>query len=238
MDGKKDSACAKKHCSNGKESRIGLSGPPLLRALSIVRPDVLARRPQHQREFTSELTDQEVNNISANSPNLICTNSNNYSMEPPSKILCGNPYGGIKKVEVASPKNQVPYRGLFKTTMSPTRPMLSEALVDKLATEEQCKSPGKVVRNTDVDVRNHSMDHLSQIMRPNLYNRTLKDEGFTEKKTSSYKELLMTAKLPIRPKVNRKATLEEYIFLASTSKGTKDPVGSEYLGDGEIEDIA
>jgi hypothetical protein len=67
-------------------------------------------------------------------------------MEPPSKILCANPYGGIKEVEVASP------RGLFKTTMSPTRPMSSEALVDKLAREEQCKSPGKAVRNIDVDV--------------------------------------------------------------------------------------
>jgi hypothetical protein len=48
----------------------------------------------------------------------------------------------------------------------------------------------------------------------------------------------VTAKLPIRPKVNRKATLEEYIFSACTSRGTKDPVGSECLGDGEIEDIA
>jgi hypothetical protein len=153
-------------------------------------------------------------------------------MEPPSKILCGNRYGGIKIVEVASP------RGLFKTTMSPTRPMSSEVLVDKLATEEQCKSLGKEVRNTDVDVRNHSMDHLPQTMRPNPYGRTLKDEGFTGKKTSSYKELLMIAKLPIRPKVNRKATLEEYIFCAGTSRGTKDPIGSECLGDGEIEDIA
>jgi hypothetical protein len=159
-------------------------------------------------------------------------------MEPPSKILCGNPYGGIKKVEVTSPKNQVPYRGLFKTTMSPTRPMSSEALVDKLASEEQYKSPGKAVKNTDVDVWNHSMDHLPKIMRPNPYSRTFKDEGFTEKKTSSYKELLVTAKLPIRPKVNWKAILEEYIFPAGTSKGTKDPIGSKYLGDGEIEDIA
>jgi hypothetical protein len=153
-------------------------------------------------------------------------------MEPPSKILCGNPYGGIKKVEVASP------RGLFKTTMSPTRPMSSEALVDKLASEEECKSPGKAVRNTDVDIRNHSMDHLPQTMHPNPYGRTLKDEGFTGKKMSSYKELLVTAKLLIRPKVNRKATLEEYIFPAGTSRGTKDPVGSKCLGDGEIEDIA
>jgi hypothetical protein len=169
---------------------------------------------------------------------LICTDSDDYSIEPPSKILCGNPYGGTKKVEVASPKNQVPYRGLFKTTMSPTQPMSSKALVDKLASEEECKSPGKAVRNTDVDVRNHSMDHLPQTMRPNPYGRTLKDEGFIGKKTSSYKELLVTAKLYIRPKVNRKATLEEYIFPAGTSKGTKDPVGSECLGDGEIEDIA
>jgi hypothetical protein len=144
-------------------------------------------------------------------------------MEPPSKILCGNPYGGIKEVEVASP------RGLFKTTMSPTRSMSSE---------EECKSAGKAVRNTDVDVRNHSMDHLPQTLRPNPYSRTLKDEGFTGKKTSSYKELLVTAKLPIRPKVNQKATLEEYIFPAGTSRGTKDPVGSKCLEDGEIEDIA
>jgi hypothetical protein len=63
MDGKKDSARAKKHCSDGKESRIGLTGPRLLRALPIVRPDVLAHRQQHQREFTSELVDQEENNI-------------------------------------------------------------------------------------------------------------------------------------------------------------------------------
>jgi hypothetical protein len=90
----------------------------------------LARRQQRQREFTSELADQKENNISANSPKLICTDSDDYSIEPPSKILCGNPYGGIKKVEVASP------RGLFKTTMSPTQPMSSEALVDKLASEE------------------------------------------------------------------------------------------------------
>jgi hypothetical protein len=117
-------------------------------------------------------------------------------MEPSSKILYGNPYGGIKKVEVASP------RGLFKTTMSPTQPMSSKVLVDKLATEEQCKRQGKAMRNTNVDVRNHSMDHLPQTMRPNPYSRTLKDEGFTENKTSSYKEFLMTAKLPIRPKVN------------------------------------
>jgi hypothetical protein len=102
-------------------------------------------------------------------------------MEPPSKILCGNPYGGIKKVEVASP------RGLFKTTMSPIRPMSSEALDDKLASEEQCKNLGKAVRNTNVDVRNHSMDHLPQTMRSNPYSRTLKDERFTGKKTSSYK---------------------------------------------------
>jgi hypothetical protein len=153
-------------------------------------------------------------------------------MEPPSKILCGNPYGGIKIVEVASP------RRLFKTTMSPTRPMSSKALIDKLASEEQCKIPGKAVKNTDVDVQNHSMDHLPQTMHPNPYGRTLKDEGFIGKKTSSYKELLVTAKLPIRPKVNHKATLEEYIFSAGTSRGTKDPVGSECLGDGEIEDIA
>jgi hypothetical protein len=116
--------------------------------------------------------------------------------------------------------------------------MSSEVLFDKLATEEQCKSPGKVVRNTDVDVRNHSIYHLLQTMHPNPYGRTLKDEGFTEKKTSSYKELLVTAKLPIRPKVNRKATLEEYIFPTGTFKGKKDPIGSECLGDGEIEDIA
>jgi hypothetical protein len=232
MDGRKDSACAKKHCSDGKESRIGLNGPRPLRSLPIVRPDVLARRRQRQREFTSELVDQEENSISANSPKLICTDSDDYSMEPPSKILCGNPYGGIKKFEVASP------RGLFKTTMSPTRPMSSEALVDKLASEEECKSLGKAVKNTDVDVRNHSMDHLPQTMRPNPYGRILKDEGFTGKKTNSYKELLVTAKLSIRPKVNRKATLEEYIFPAGTSRGTKDPVGSECLGDGEIEDIA
>jgi hypothetical protein len=163
MDGRKDSARAKKHCSDGKESRIGLTGSHPLRALPIVRPDVLARRRQHQREFTSELTDQEENSISANSPKLICTDSNDYSMEPPSKIFCGNPYGGIKKVEVASP------RGIFKTTMSPTRPMLSEALVDKLANEELYKSPGKAVKHTDMDVRNHSMDHLPQKMRPNPY---------------------------------------------------------------------
>jgi hypothetical protein len=94
------------------------------------------------------------------------------------------------------------------------------------------------VRNTDVDVWNHSMDQLPQTMRPNPYSRTLKDEGFTKKKTSSYKELLVTAKLPIRSKINWKATLEEYIFPAGTSKGTKDLVGSECLGDGEIEDIA
>jgi hypothetical protein len=163
---------------------------------------------------------------------LICTDSDDYSMEPPSKILCGNPYGGIKKVEVASP------RGLFKTTILPTQLMSSEALVDKLASEEQCKSPGKAVRNTDVDVRNHFMDHLLQTMRPNPYGRTLKDEGFTGKKISSYKELLVTVKLPIRPKVNWKATLEEYIFSAGTSRRTKDPVDSECLGDGEIEHIA
>jgi hypothetical protein len=48
----------------------------------------------------------------------------------------------------------------------------------------------------------------------------------------------VTAKLPNMPKVNRKATLEEYIFPADTSRRTKDPVGSECLGDGEIEDIA
>jgi hypothetical protein len=89
-----------------------------------------------------------------------------------------------------------------------------------------------------VDVRNHSMDHLPQTMRPNPYGGTLKDEGFTKKKTSSYKELLVTAKLSIRSKVNQKATLEEYIFLAGTSKETKDLVGSKCLGDGEIEDIA
>jgi hypothetical protein len=65
-----------------------------------------------------------------------------------------------------------------------------------------------------------------------------KTRGLPKKKTSSYKELLVTAKLPIRPKINRKATLEEYIFPASTSKGTKDPVGNECLEDGEIEDIA
>jgi hypothetical protein len=153
-------------------------------------------------------------------------------MEPPSKISCGNPYGGIKEVEVAS------LGGLSKTTMSPTRPMSSEALVNKLASEEQCKNPGKAVRNTDVDVRNHSMDHLPQTMRPNPYCRTLKEEGFTGNKTSSYKDLLMTAKLPMRPKVNRKATLEEYIFPAGTSRGTEDPVGSKCLRDGEIEDIA
>jgi hypothetical protein len=152
-----------------------------LRVLPIVRPDVLACRRQRQWEFTSELTDQEENSISANSPKLICTDSDDYSMEPPSKIFCGNPYGGIKKVEVASP------RGLFKTTMSPTRPMSSGALVDKLATEEQYKSPGKAVRNTDVDVWNHSMDHLPQTMRPNPYRRTLKDEGFTEKKRAHTK---------------------------------------------------
>jgi hypothetical protein len=149
-----------------------------------------------------------------------------------SQRLYGNPYGGIKKVEVASPG------GLFKTTMSPTRPMSSEALIDKLASEEQCKSPGKAVRNIDEDLWNHSMDHLPQTMHLNPYGRTLKDEGFTGKKTSSYKELLVTAKLPIRPKVNRKAILEEYIFLTGASKGTKDPIGSKYLGDGEIEDIA
>jgi hypothetical protein len=232
MDSRKNSARAKKHCSDGKESRNGHTGPRPLRALPIVRPDVLVHRRQRQWEFISELADQEENSISANSPKLICTDSDDYSMEPPSKILCGNPYGGIKKVEVASP------RGVFKTTMSPTRPMSSEALVDKLASEEQYKSPCKAVRNTDVDVRNHSMDHLPQTMRPNPYGRTLKDEGFTGKKTSSYKELLVTAKLSIRPKVNRKATLEEYIFPASTSRRTKDPVGSECLGDGEIEEIA
>jgi hypothetical protein len=232
MDGMKDSARVKKHCRDGKESRIGLTRPRPLRALPIVRHDVLARRRQRQREFTSELADQEENSISANSPKLICTDSNGYSMEPPSKILCGNPYGGIKKVEVASP------RGLFKTTMSPTQPISSEALVDKLASEEQYKSPGKAVRNIDVDVRNHSMDHLPQIMRLNPYNITLKDEGFTKKKKSSYKELLVTTKLSIRPKVNWKATLDEHIFLAGTSEGTKDPIGSECLGDGEIEDIA
>jgi hypothetical protein len=175
MDGRKDSVRAKKHCSNGKESRIGLTRPCPLRALPIVRPDVLARCQQLQREFTSEHADQEENNISANSPKLICTDSDGYSIEPPSKIFCGNPYGGNKKVEVASP------RGLFKTTMSPTRPMSSEALVDKLASEEQCKSPGKAARNTDVDVRNHSMDHLPQTMHLNPYSRTLKDKGFTEK---------------------------------------------------------
>jgi hypothetical protein len=191
----KDSARTKKHCSDGKESRIGLTGPRPLRALSIVRPDVLARRRQRQREFTSELADQEENSISANSPKLVCTDSNDYSMEPPSKILCGNPYGGIKEVEVASP------RGLFKTTMSRTRPMSSEALIDKLASEKQCKTPGKAVKNTDVDVRNHSMDHLPQTMHPNPYSETLKDKGFTGKKMSSYKELLVTAKLSIRPKV-------------------------------------
>jgi hypothetical protein len=114
MDGRKDSARAKKHCSDGKESRIGLTRPCPLRALPIVRPDVLARRRHRQREFTSELADQEENSISANSLKLVCTNSDDYSMEPPSKILCRNPYGGIKEVEVASP------RGLFKTTMSPT----------------------------------------------------------------------------------------------------------------------
>ena len=116
--------------------------------------------------------------------------------------------------------------------------MSSEALVNKLASEEQCKNPSKAVRNTDVDVRNHSMDHLPQTMPPNPYSTTLKGEGFTGEKTSSYKELLMTAKLPMRPKVNRKATLEEYIFPAGTSRGTEDPVGSECLGDGEIENIA
>jgi hypothetical protein len=97
--------------------------------------------------------------------------------------------------------------------------MSSEALVDKLASEEQCKSLGKAVRNTDVDVRNHSMDHLLQTMCPYPYGRTLKDEGFTRKKMSSYKELFVTAKLAIRPKVNWKATLEEYIFPAGTSRG-------------------
>ena len=114
MDGKKDTARAKEHCSDGKESRIGLTGPRPLRALPIVRPNVLARCQQRQQEFTSELTDQEENSISANSPKLICTDSNDYSMEPPSKIMYRNPYGGIKKVEVDSPG------GLFKTTMSPT----------------------------------------------------------------------------------------------------------------------
>lgn len=231
MDGKKDTARAKEHCSDGMESRIGLTGPRPLRALPIVRHDVLARRRQRQRECTSKLADEEENSISANSPKVICTDSDDYSTEPPSKILCGNPYGGIKKVEVPS------LQGLFKTTMSPTRPMSSEVLVNKLGSEEQCKNPGKAVRNTDVDVQNHSMDHLPQTMRLNPYSRTLKGEGFTREKMSSYKELLMTAKLPMRPKVNRKATLEEYIF-PGTSRGTEDPLGSECLGDGEIEDIA
>ncbi len=232
MDGKKDTTRAKEHCSDGKESRIGLTGPRPLRALPIVRPDVLARRRQRQRECTSKLADEEENSISATSPKVICTDSDDCSMELPSKILCGNPYGGIRKVEAASPE------GLFKTTMSPTRPMPSDALVNKLGSEEQRKNPGKAVKNTDVDIRNHSMDHLPRTMPPNPYNRTLKGEGFTGEKTSSYKELLMTAKLSMRPKVNRKATLEEYIFPGGTSRGTEDSVDSECLGDGEIEDIA
>jgi hypothetical protein len=232
MDGKKDTARAKEHCSDGKESRIGLTGPRPLRALPIVRPDVLARRRQRQRECTSRLADEEEDSISATSPKVICTNSDDYSIEPPSKILCGNPYGGIKKIEAAS------LEGLFKSTMLPNRPMSSEVLVNKFGSEEQSKNPGKAVKNTDVDIRNHSTDHLPQTMPPNPYSTTLKGKGFTGERTISYKELLMTAKLPMRPKVNRKATLEEYIFPGGTSRGIEDPVGSECLGDGEIEDIA
>jgi hypothetical protein len=130
----KDSARAKKHCSDGKESRIGLTGPRPLRALPIVRPDVLARRRQRQQEFTSKLADQEDNSISANSPKLICTDSDDYSIEPPSKILCGIPYGGIKKVEVASP------RRLFKTTMH----LPDQYQARCLSTNWQLKSSAKV----------------------------------------------------------------------------------------------
>jgi hypothetical protein len=140
MDGRKDSAHTKKHCSDGKESRIGLTGPCPLRALPIVRPDVLARRRQRQREFTSELVDQEENSISTNSPKLICTNFDDYSIEPPSKILCGNPYGGIKKVEVASPKNQVPYRGLSRQPYH----LPDQCQVRRLSTNWQLKSNAKV----------------------------------------------------------------------------------------------
>src|SRR5450759_5420777 len=111
MDGKKDTACVKEHCSDGKESRIGLTGPRPLRALPIVRPDVLARRRQRQQECTSKLADEEENSISATSPKAICTDSDDCSIEPPSKILCGNPYGGIKKIEAAS------LEGLFKTCL-------------------------------------------------------------------------------------------------------------------------
>jgi hypothetical protein len=98
MDGRKDSACANKHCSDGKESRIGLTGPRPLRALPIVRPDVLACRQQRQREFTSEFADQEENSISANSPKLICTRSDDDSMEPGmSKWMS---YGKIYRLDV------------------------------------------------------------------------------------------------------------------------------------------
>ena len=87
MDGRKDSAHAKKHCSDGKESRIGLTRPCSLRALPIIRPDVLAHCRQRQWECTSELVDQKENNISANSPKLICIDFDDYSMEPLSEIL-------------------------------------------------------------------------------------------------------------------------------------------------------
>jgi hypothetical protein len=89
-----------------------------------------------------------------------------------------------------------------------------------------------------VDLGARSIEQSVEILHPNPYGLTQKVEVFPSKKLISYKELFIDTKLPIRPKLNQKLTLEGYIFLKGTSNRAKDTINSKFLGDGEMEGIA
>jgi hypothetical protein len=165
------------------------------------------------------------------------TNFDDRFIEPPTKLLRGNPYDGTNKAKFAPKKKHASYKELLKRAKLPIRPKLKHGLMEEWAATKYGTIPIKPSEVTSMDFDEHFLEPTSKLLCRIPSSRFQKVEISTTEKHASYKELLKVAKLPLRPKSNRKAALEQYIVFGGTSESFKDTEDCQALGDGEVENI-
>jgi hypothetical protein len=100
-----------------------------------------------------ELSDKEQGPISTKLLEVTPTNFDDYIMEPPTKLLRGNPYDGTNKAKFAPKKKHASYKELLKRAKLPIRPKLKHGLMEEWAANKHSTisiKPSKVM-STDFD---------------------------------------------------------------------------------------
>jgi hypothetical protein len=169
-----------------------------------------------------ELSAKEQGPISTKLLEVMPKNSDDHFIELVRKRLRRNPYDGTNKSKFIPTKKHVSYKELLKVAKLPIRPKLKRGFMEESTATKHGTIPTKPSEVTSMHFDERVLEPPSKLPCKIPSKSYLKVEVSTTKKHASYTELLKGAKLPLRPKANRKPTLKQYVVFGGTYESFKD----------------